>query len=120
MTDGVVGIYELTQTKVPGNMPTEGLLLKERFFFEYDILGIGRYYTAMKADQRIDAVVNIPGWNEIRAYQHIAIIADADGNINSNCAQFRIVMVQPQTDANGLRITKLSLERIGDNYAVLS
>ena len=115
--DGIVGVYELTQVKVPGKMPTEGLALMEEFYFGYDILGVNRYYTAMKAEQDIEAVINIPGWHPIRANRHIAIIADADGDPD---VQFRIVMAQPMRDEYGLRITKLSLERIGDDYAVLS
>lgn len=118
--DGIVGVYELTQLKIPGKMPTEGLSLKDRFYFGYDVLGINRYYTALQANQQIEAVINIPGWNPIQANRHIAIIADEDGLIDSDTVQYRIVMAQPTTDEVGLRITKLSLERIGDQYAVLS
>ena len=118
--DGIVGVYELTQVKIPGKMPTEGLSLKERFYFGYDVLGINRYYTALQANQQIEAVINIPGWNPIQANRHIAIIADENGLIDSDTVQYRIVMVQPTTDEVGLRITKLSLERIGDKYAVMS
>ena len=112
--DGIVGVYELTQVKIPGKMPTEGLSLKGRFYFGYDVLGINRYYTALQANQQIEAVINIPGWNPIQANRHIAIIADENGLIDSDTVQYRIVMVQPTTDEVGLRITKLSLERIGD------
>lgn len=115
--DGIVGVYELTQIKIPGKMPTEGLALMEEFYFGYDLLGINRYYTAMKADQQIEAVINIPGWHPIRANRHIAIIADANG---VPADQYRIVMVQPMKDEDGLRITKLSLERVGDDYAVFA
>lgn len=118
--DGIVGIYELTQEKIPGKMPKDGLSLKDKFYFGYDNLGINRYYTALQANQQIEAVINIPGWNPIKANRHIAIIADEDGVIGSDSDQYRIVMVQPTTDEFGLRITKLSLERIGDKYAVMS
>lgn len=118
--DGIVGVYELTQVKVPGKMPTEGLSLKERFYFGYETLGINRYYTALQANQQIEAVISVPGWNTIKANRHIAVIADADGGIDATCDQYRIVMVQPTTDEDGLRITRLSLERIGDNYAVFA
>lgn len=118
--DGIVGVYELTQVRVPGKMPTEGLSLVERFFFGYENLGINRYYTALQANQQIEAVISVPGWNTIKANTHIAIFADADGNIDSTSDQYRIVMVQPTTDEDNLRITRLSLERIGDKYAVFS
>lgn len=118
--DGVVGVYELTQVKVPGKMPTEGLSLTEKFYFGYETLGINRYYTALQANQQIEAVISVPGWNPIKANTHIAIIANADGVITDQSAQYRIVMVQPTTDELGLRITRLSLERMGDKYAVFT
>lgn len=118
--DGIVGVYELTEIIVAGEMPTEGLSEIDRFYFGYDNLGISRYYTALQAKQEIESVINVPGWNTIKANTHIAVIAKNNGEIDSTCDQFRIVMVQPTTDEDGLRITKLSLERIGENYAVFS
>lgn len=118
--DGIVGVYEITEVTVPGKEPKDVLNLSERFYFGYDTLGINRYYTALQANQEISAVINIPGWIPIQANKHIAIIADEDGAITSSSPQYRIVMVQPMTEEFGLRITKLSLERIGDGYAVLS
>lgn len=118
--DGIVGVYELTEEKVPGKKPVDTLTLVERFYFGYDELGITRYYTALQAKQQIEAVISIQGWNEIKANRHIAVIADPDGNIDSDCRQYRIVMVQPTTDPDGLRITRLSLERLGENYAAMS
>lgn len=118
--DGIVGVYELTKIAVPGKMPQEGLSLKERFHFGYNTLGLNRYYTALQANQQIEAVICIPGWNTITANKHIAIIADVDGVISSESEQYRIVMAQPTLDEYGLRITRLSLERIGDRYAVFT
>ena len=118
--DGIVGVYELTQEKIPGKMPVDGLALWERFHFGYETLGINRYYTALQANQIIEAVISIPGWLPIQANRHIAILADVNGGIDATCDQYRIVMVQPTLDEFGLRITRLSLERIGDRYAVFS
>ncbi len=115
--DGIVGVYELTEVRVHGKMSINRLTEKERFYFGYETLGINRYYTALQAKQEIEAVISVPGWNEINANRHIAVIADVDGNINPDCDQYRIVMVQPTTDKDGLRITRLSLERIGEKYA---
>lgn len=118
--DGIIGVYELTQERVPGKMPVEKLKEKERFYFGYETLGINRYYTALQANQQVEAVLSISGWHEITANRHIAIMADVDGVINESSVQYRIVMVQPTTDEYGLRITRLSLERIGDKYAIFS
>lgn len=116
--DGILGVFELTEEKVPGKKPIEGLKIKELFCFGYETLGINRYYTALQAKQEIEAVVSVPGWIPIKANRHIAVIADMCGKLHAGCDQFRIVMVQPTTDEYGLRITRLSLERIGEKYAV--
>lgn len=118
--DGIVGVYELTELKVPGKMPVDTLTLIDQFYFDYDVLGINRYYTALQAKQQIESVISIPGWNPIKANRHIAVIADPDGGLDADCDQFRIVMVQPTHDEYGLRITKLTLERIGEKYVAMS
>lgn len=118
--DGIIGVYKLTEQSTPGRKPVEGLELVERFYFGYETLGINRYYTALQANQNVEAVVSIPGWCEIVANKHIAVLANEYGFIDEECKQYRIVMVQPTVDESGLRITRLTLERIGENYAVFS
>lgn len=107
--DGILTIYAAKNEAYTGLMPQIVLHEKERFYFSFDTLGISRYYTALQARQQIEAVVNIPGWPDICATD---ICALEDGR------QYRIVMRQPTLDDQGLRITKLSLERLGDKYAV--
>lgn len=118
--DGIVGVYELTEVRKPGKMPVDTLVQTDKFCFGYETLGINRYYTAMQAKQQIEAVISIPGWNDIKANRHIAVIADPDGELTEDCDQFRIVMAQPTHDEDGLRITRLSLERLGEKYAAMS
>lgn len=107
--DGILTIYKTVNTALPGEKPEVRLQEKEQFYFGYDALGINRYYTALQAQQQIEAVVNIPGWNDIQTEDVCSL---------ESGTQYRIVMVQPTKDENGLRITKLSLERIGKNYAI--
>ena len=111
--DGIVGIYDISNIAEPGKKPRKGLTLVERFHFGYDTLGLNRYYTALEANQQIEAVINIPGWNEIHSGRSIAIIEE-------NQKQYTVQFAQPMLDEAGLRITKLSLERIGEEYVVLS
>lgn len=119
--DGILGLYTCTETQEPGGQPHDTLSLVDRFYFGYDTLGIQRYYTALQAGQQVEAVVNIPGWHEIQPQHHIVIIAQPDGTLDSTCIQYRLVMVQPMHSPDGLRITKLTLERIReDNYADIS
>lgn len=107
--DGILTIYTVTNTAQPGQMPVEGLEEKEKYYYGFDTLGINRYYTALQAQQQIEAVVNVPGWGDIAATDICAL---------DNGDQFRIVMRQATLDDNGLRITKLSLERIDEKYAI--
>ena len=110
--DGIVTIYMLTEVKQPGKKPKTELVKVEDYCFGYDTLGINRYYTALQANQQIESVINIPDWNTIDASKCIAALEDG--------RQYRIQMVQPMLDEDGLRITKLSLERLGEDYAVMS
>ena len=103
--DGILTIYKVENTAHPGQMPVEGLTEKDRYYYGFDTLGINRFYTALQAQQQIEAVVNVPGWGDIAATDICAL---------DNGDQFRIVMRQPTLDDNGLRITKLSLERINE------
>ena len=110
--DGIVGVYAIASGKDASGKPTKGIRLKEQFYFGYDVLGVNRYYTALQANQQIEAVLNTPGWNDVSAGKDIAVLEDG--------TQFTIQMVQKQMDEDGLRITKLSLERLTKSYDVLS
>ena len=105
--DGIVKIYRTINKGEPGNKPVIGLELKDGFHFGYAELGFTRVYTAMQAKQQVDAVINIPWWNDIRALD-ICIMEDG--------SQYRIGLVQPTYDEDGLRIMKLTLERLEENY----
>ena len=63
----------------------------------------------MQARQRVDAVVNVPGWNDVKETD---ICEFEDGE------QYKIGPVQPTHDEDGLKIMKLSLERLEKSYAV--
>lgn len=117
--DGILSICLLKNIAEPGKKPVKGLEVIESFRFGFDTLGINRYYTALQANQQIEAVVNIPGWHTFNAGKTIAIIADPDGS-TENEPQYTVQMAQPMLDEDGLRMTKLSLERLGENYAVES
>ena len=106
--DGILTIFTTENAAEDGMKPVPVLVEKEKFYFGYDTLGITRYYTALQARQQIESVVNIPGWNDISS---LDICVLENGN------QYRLAMIQPQLDDDGLRITKLSLERLGENYA---
>lgn len=107
--DGILEVYRLVNKAEPGNKPNNKLELKERFYFGYAQLGYNRVYTAMKAGQQIAAVVCVPGWNNIQAL---------DVCVMEGGQQFKIRLAQPEHDEDGLRITKLSLERTEEEYEI--
>ena len=107
--DGILTIYAVENIAKPGKKPVYGLVEKSKHYFGYQTVGVTRYYEAKKADSIIEAVVSIPGWNNILA---------TDICIMENDVQYRLSMVQPTMDENNLRITILSLERNGEQYAI--
>ena len=109
--DGMLGIYSTINIAPKGDKPVLNLKLKAKYFFCFDNLGITRYYTALQANQQIETVVNVPDWIDVSA---------TDICVLENNKQYRIRLIQPEKDDNNLRITKLTLERLGENYAISS
>lgn len=105
--DGILTVCRAGNKAGKGDKPVIVLSEKAKYYYSYDNLGINRYYTALQNRQQIEAVVNISDWNDISA---------TDICVLENQKQYRIVMIQPTYD-NGLKITKLSLERLGEEYA---
>lgn len=107
--DGILNIYEPVNSSGKGEMPVMLLKLKTQHYYSFDALGYNRYYTALQARQQLEAVVNIPGWHDIKATDICALY---DGT------QYKLATVQPLVGDDGLRFTKLSLERLGEAYVV--
>ena len=103
--DGILKIYRAVNRAEPGEKPKKNLILKDSYYFKYGELGFTRVYKAMQAKQQVDMVVNIPDWGDVKALD-VCVMEDGQ--------QYRIGLVQPTHDENGLRITKLSLERLGE------
>lgn len=101
--DGILTIYHVANEAAPGCKPVENLEEKAKYYFRYFSLGITRYYKALKADQQIACVVCVPGWNDIR----VTDICELEDS-----SRYRIRMVQTELDEDGLRIMKLTLERV--------
>ena len=84
--DGKLEIYRTVNAADPGEKPRMELRYQSSHAFGYETVGISRYYTALQAKEKI----RIEG------------------------ASFRCAMVQHVLDENGLKITRLSLERLGE------
>lgn len=104
-SDGILKIYETINAAEPGMKPVLKLREGESCYFGFATLGITRYYTAMQAQQLIECVVRIPDWTSAKVTD-ICILEDG--------TQYRIAMLQKERDENGLKMSRLSLERLGE------
>lgn len=107
--DGILSICRVTNSAEPGNKPVIRLEEKEKYYYGYEELGVTRYYQAKNANQQIECVVRIQGWEDVKVTD-ICILEDG--------IQYQISMVQPTHDENGLRMMKLTLERVKQEYEV--
>lgn len=103
--DGIVKIYRVTDIAQPGGMPKEGLALKETLRFHRRTVGIKRYYTAMQANQQVDAVLRCPYRDTVSA-QDVAVW---------NGRQYRVELVQQPEDSVP-PVMDLTLTRLEQDY----
>ena len=103
--DGVVKIYAVGDISEPGDMPKQGLTLKETLRFHQRTVGIKRYYTAMQASQQVDAVLRCPLRKTVSA-QDVAVW---EGK------QYRIDLVQRPEEATP-PVMDLTLSRLEQDY----
>lgn len=109
--DGILTVYNVKNIAQPGDRPVKGLEKKGQYYFGYGQIGVTRYYNAMQASQEVSAIVNIPGWNDVKNTDVVVLTESSD-------LQYQVGFVQPELDENGLRIMRLTLERIGQKYEV--
>ena len=107
--DGILTVYRPQNTAGPGDKPQPGLTFRGRYYYSISSLGVTRYYAAMQAGQDVSAIVTVPGWDDI--ITNDIVILD-------NGRQYWAEMVQPETDAFGLRITRITLGVLSVDYQI--
>lgn len=108
--DGVLTVYELTNTADNGLMPSFKKDKVAEHFFLYRTVGFNRYFRASGVNMQVDALCRIWEDRSIRGN----MICEINGEI------YRILQVQHLFDENNMRVTDLSLERISDLDEVMS
>lgn len=108
--DGIIKVYAVKNIADPGEKPRDGLICKSSHYFGYETVGIQRHYTALQAKEKIAEVVHI--WRDRDIHGDDVCIIDG--------CQYRCALVQHASDENGLQITRISLERLGEKYAEFS
>lgn len=107
--DGQVELYTITNTAAAGDMPREGLVYGTSYWYEERTVGITRFYAALKTDVKLEMLIRIWRDKSIDTSQ-ICKIDDI---------QYRIVQVQHLLNEDGLEVTDLSLERLGEAYDII-
>lgn len=123
---GIVTICKLQNVASSGDMPGYMLVpLKDEdenvltWGFENRIVGYNRQYQAKGVMERVDMLVRIWECPEVRIGMY-AVLTDYNGQENEGGDQYRIDNVQHLTDADGLRVTDLTLYRMDELYEVLT
>ena len=111
-SDGVVSIYKVENTALPGDMPIEGLVLQQTLRYKERTVGMSRFYQAMQNNIKVDYVIRCP---EVRGLSDkdtdilVAVLIDGQ--------QYRVVQIQYLEDAAPASMD-LSLEKVGETYVV--
>lgn len=100
--DGMLRVYSVTNVAEKGDMPKNEPKLKGVFYFEYETVGYGRYYSAMAVKEQIEETVVIDIDRDIHTNDMVKF---EDGT------QMRIVQAQHARDESGMWFTRLSLTR---------
>ena len=109
--DGMVSIYKVGDIAQPGDMPQEGLALKQILRYKERTVGMGRYYAAMQNNIKVDFVIRCPevrGLSEKATDILVAILIDGQ--------QYKVMQIQYIEDARPPAMD-LTLERLGEPYA---
>lgn len=114
--DGVVTICELINTAEAGDMPVYTLSgLFTQYYAERNI-SLTRSYLAKGVDERVDMVIRIANERQRPRIGQYALLRYYDEQENEDGDQFRIDLVQPMTDEDGLKVFDLTLSRLEENY----
>lgn len=104
--DGIIAVCNLMDQAEPGDMPKPALVLYKRFYFQDILVTFSRQYAAMGVNEQIDKLVRIWQDQTIRIGMYAVI----------NDEQFRITNCQQLYNKDGLKVTDITLVRLGENY----
>ncbi len=100
--DGMVRIYEVSNSAGAGNLPVEALSIREALPFDLQTVGMARYYQGLSAGMKIDQKIRTPRRMSVTT-QDVAVTHDG--------VRYRIRQVQYPTDVTPDSMD-LSLERV--------
>lgn len=106
--DGIVKIYEVTNTAQDGGMPVECLALKQTLRYKERTVGLSRFWAVAQANVRVSYVLRCPRLRDVSA-QDIAVPNDGK--------QYRIVLMQYPEDIDP-PVMDLTLEELNPVYDI--
>lgn len=111
LDSGVATIWRLKSTAEPGEMPT-GEYTREFFksYYGDKTVGVTRFWTAKAHDDQADFLIEIQRNAGISTADRCQLVPYLDAGM---AGYYKILQVQQVTDADGLPMTDLTLERIG-------
>lgn len=105
--DGVCDVYAVRNTALPGRKPVETLERKAAGLrYEERTVGVTRFYTAKRSEERIDRVLRVPRTGGVSVMD---VCVPVDGERYRVRQVQRVMGVAPPSD-------DLALERLGAGY----
>lgn len=111
--DGILKVYREANTAEAGRKPVIALSLVSQYYYHIETIGVTRFYQALQANAQVDGLVSVQGWGTDITVNDIVILDDADGG-----QQFKVNFIQNAYDDRNLKIRRLTLERIGEEYVI--
>lgn len=106
---GVLTLYNLVERTNYGAMPCRSLVEQSRHYYGEYTIGYNRQYLAKGANEQIDLIAEIDCNRAARIGQ---FATDRNGD------QYRVDNVQHTTGDDGLAVTLLTLQRLGECYDI--
>lgn len=106
--DGIVKIYDVTNTAPDGGMPVEKLTSKQTLRYKERTVGMNRFWTAMQANVRVQYVLRC---------QRLRDVSTQDVAIPNDGKQYRIVQIQYPEDVDP-PVMDLTLEELKQCYDI--
>jgi len=108
LKDGLVKIYEVGNIAEDGDMPKEGLTLKNSLRYDERTVGMSRFWVAMQSQAKVEQMIRTYRI-DIVSTQHIAVPNDGK--------QYKIIQIQYPTEIEP-PCMDLSLERLEADYDI--
>lgn len=103
--DGIAKFYKVQNIAEKGDKPVEKPIFAVSLRFEYETVGISRFYTAMQANVKIDNLIRTPIFRDLST-QDIVLV---------NGVKYKILQIQ-HVEETKPPISRFSLQKVVEKY----